>query len=261
MRILVTGALGSIGAPLVPALRARGHEVTATDIDSLDVRERVREPRSSWLRIGVVPDVIVHLAGAKHAPDAELEPADTVRTNIVGTENVLAYADHIGARVITASTCKAADPETVYGATKLVAERMTLNAGGVVIRFYNVPESGGNVFRLWEQIPADQPIPVTDCCRYFISIDRAVELVISALHLPTGRWIADPGEPEWMRDVAARLYPGRPLTAIPRRRGDRRIEPLHAEAETVEPALGGLARIVGAHDPEMAVLKTALRAS
>lgn len=246
MRILVTGALGAIGTHLVPELQRRGHTVSPTDIDTLDVRTPISE-WPSWIP-GSRAEAIVHLAGAKHAPEGETDPAETARTNIVGTENVLAYAATIGARVITASTCKAADPETVYGASKLVAERMTLNAGGTVVRFFNVPESGGNVFRLWEQLPPDQPIPVTDCCRYFISIDRAVALVLSALHLPAGRWTVDPGEPEWMRDVAARLYPGRAQVELPRRRGDRRVEPLHAAAEHVEPVLGGLLRIIGAHD-------------
>lgn len=247
MRILVTGALGAIGAQLVPELQRRGHTVSATDIDTLDVRAPVdRWP--TWIP-GSRPEAIIHLAGAKHAPEGETDPAETARTNITGTANVLAYAAVLGARVVTASTCKAADPETVYGATKLVAERMTLNAGGVVVRFFNVPESGGNVFRLWERLPVDAPIPVTDCRRYFITMERAVELAISALHLPAGRWTVDPGEPEWMREVAARLYPGRAQVEVPRRRGDRRVEPLHAAAEHAEPVLGGLLRIVGAHDP------------
>lgn len=246
VRVLVTGAAGSVGQALCPVLKEVGHRVCETDIDTMDVRDASLVRRLVELD---APDVIVHLAGAKHAPEAELDPAGTATTNITGTANVLAAAAAVGARVVTASTCKACDPETAYGASKLIAERMTLNAGGSVARFYNVPESGGNVFRLWESLPADAPIPVTDCRRYFISMQQAVGLVVMCLRLPAGRWTVDPGEPWWMRDVAARLYPGREIMMVPARRGDRRCEPLCAQAETFTPSSWGLARIASPYDP------------
>lgn len=245
MIVLVTGANGSVGRALCPVLREVGHHVYETDIDSMDVRDASRVRHAVE---GLTPDVIVHLAGAKHAPEAELDPAGTATTNITGTANVLAAATAVGARVVTASTCKACDPETAYGASKLIAERMTLNAGGSVARFYNVPESGGNVFRLWESLPADAPIPVTDCRRYFISMQQAVGLVVMCLRLPAGRWTVDPGEPWWMRDVAASLYPGREIVMVPARRGDRRREPLCAQAETMAPPQWGLCRITSPYD-------------
>jgi FlaA1/EpsC-like NDP-sugar epimerase len=116
--------------------------------------------------------VIYHLAGAKHAPEGEQHPAMVARVNTIGTDNIVRAA--CGAKVILASTCKAGDPETAYGASKLIAERIVLNAGGVVVRFFNVRETAGNVFRLWEQIPFPQPIPYTDCWRYFISSTGAL---------------------------------------------------------------------------------------
>lgn len=242
MTILVTGAAGSIGAAVVPILRLRGGTVFPTDIDELDVRDA--EAVQHWVRV-IDPDVILHLAGAKHAPEGEDDPYGVCVTNTVGTQNVLAS----GRKVVLASTCKACDPETAYGASKLLAERMVLNASGVVVRYYNVRESGGNVFRLWEQIPLGEPIPVTDCRRYFISLGAAVGLTVAAtLDLPSGRYTVDPGPPEWMRAVAARFYPGRETVSIPARRGDRRVEPLCARSEQIEPAPHGLVRIVGEHD-------------
>lgn len=254
MIVIVTGAEGSVGQALCPVLREAGWDVVGTDIGEMDVRdhERVRH-----LVAAFTPDVIVHLAGAKHAPEGELDPAGIAATNITGTANVLAGAAQFGARVVTASTCKACDPETAYGASKLIAERMTLNAGGSVARFYNVPESGGNVFRLWETLPQDAPIPVTDCRRYFITMDQAVALVIACLGLPAGRYTIDPGEPQWMRDVAARLYPGREIVMVPARRGDRRCEPLCAQAETFTLASGGLAQIRSPYDPPAITLAVA----
>src|SRR5262245_26358592 len=125
--ILITGALGSLGTALLAALDGRPEAVVTTDMGNMDVRVP-----------GVVnavvkkhqPTLIYHLAGAKSAPGGEQEPWNTTLTNVAGTWHVLQAAEQVGAKVITASTCKACDPETVYGSSKLIAERMTLAAGG-----------------------------------------------------------------------------------------------------------------------------------
>lgn len=248
MRVLVTGAAGSIGETVVAVLRKRPDMlVFATDIAASDKELDVtdREAVERWVAT-VRPSHILHLAGAKHAPEGELDPAGTFRVNTVGTENILRAARN--AKVILASTCKACDPETAYGASKLIAERMVLNAGGVVVRYFNVKESSGNVFRIWEHIPAADPLPVTRCWRYFIGIDAAVELTVAALDLPSGRYAVDPGQPCFMFDVAAREYPGRELREIVPRRGDREQEPLKAACETIV-RQGSFLQIVSPYDP------------
>lgn len=247
MRILVTGAAGSIGSPLVDRLRDMKHLVSARDIDTLDV---TNEAQVEDFMHRVEPHVVYHLAGAKHAPDGEHDPEHVVRVNVAGTANIVRHARN--AKVVLASTCKAADPETAYGASKLVAERIVLNAGGVVVRYYNVRETAGNVFRLWERIPQHEPIPWTDCWRYFITLEQAVALTVAALELPQGRYTVDPGLPRHMLSVANDLYPQRVLRQVPVRRGDRKREPLHARCETVS-ALGGLLlRIDSPYDPPAA---------
>lgn len=250
MKVLVTGADGAIGREV---MRIRGDNTIGTDIDTMDVTR----PEAVWKTISDHrPAAILHLAGAKHAPEGETDPETTARINVEGTANVLRAAAAVGARVVTASTCKACDPETVYGATKLIAERMTLNEGGVVVRFFNVPEAGGNVFRLWESLPADQPLPVTDAWRYFLPMADAVSLTLAALKIESGRWSVDPGKPRHMPDLAAELYPGREQTRIPLRRGDRHREPLCAASETLE-VCGQLMRIRGSHDPKPNVMREA----
>lgn len=235
--IWVTGAAGSIGSALVDELpNAIG---TDTDVDVTDA-EAVRS-FVEWVK----PDAVLHCAGAKHAPEGETDPRSTVMVNTVGTFNVLdAMA---GKRFVLTSTCKAADPETAYGASKLIAERAVLNAGGSVARFYNVRETQGNVFDIWRKIPKPEPIPVAACWRYFISIDQAVDLVIRCLELPAGRWSVNPGEPVFMPDLANELYPARRKSYIRPRRGDRVREPLKADSETVV-EYGDLLRIDGPHD-------------
>lgn len=247
--VLVTGAKGSIGSEIVPRLQRVGLGVVwPTDVENIDVTDPTTFELARVLdsRHGV--HVVFHLAGAKHAPVGEADPADTWRVNVAGTANVIEAFPN--AKIILASTCKACNPETVYGASKLIAERMVLNAGGVVVRYYNVRETQGNVFRLWEGLPASEPIPYTDCWRYFITTRQAVELTLAAADLPSGRYTVDPGEPKHMLAEARSLYPGRPLVPIPPRRGDRIREPLHALHEHVVPVAShpGLLEIVNRHD-------------
>lgn len=247
--MLVTGAAGSIGAAVMGELDVLGVECLGVDVGEMDVRD-------PYVTHGVVsefrPDVIFHLAAAKHAPEAEIDPVLTVDVNVGGTRNVLEAAGEVGARVVTASTCKACDPETVYGASKLIAERMTLNAGGSVARFFNVPESSGNVFEVWRQVPEGEPLPVMDAWRYFITLEQAVDLLLWCAHAPAGRYMADPGEARWMPDVAAEVWPGRSRVMVSRRRGDRAREPFVARSETGVRLLDGAEgvwRVVCAHDP------------
>jgi FlaA1/EpsC-like NDP-sugar epimerase len=247
-RVLVTGAAGSIGGAAARLLSPVAH-VVATDKHSGDRAVDVTlENEVASVMEEERPDVVLHLAAAKSAPDAERDPMSALEVNVLGTRNVLAYAPS-GSRVVTASTCKACEPETAYGASKLVAERVTLNAGGSVARFYNVVESSGNVFELWAELSPDEPLLVTPCRRYFISLAEAVSVVIWAAVLSPARYGFDPGTPRQMRNVAAALYPGRAVKSIPPRRGDRLAEPLAAAHEQVEQdAVPGLLRIVGAHD-------------
>lgn len=247
-RILITGAQGSIGSAAAEILRGRA-EVIETDKHvgepALDVR--VESDVKAVLE-EVRPDVILHLAAAKSAPEGERDPMAALEINVIGTRNVLSHAPD-GCHVVTASTCKSCEPETAYGASKLVAERVTLNAGGSVARFYNVVESSGNVFEIWDDVPSHQPLLVTPCRRYFISLAEAVSLVIWTAVVPPARYGFDPGNPREMRDVAADLYPERALQSVPPRRGDRIAEPLAARHErVVQDAVPGLLRIVGAHD-------------
>jgi FlaA1/EpsC-like NDP-sugar epimerase len=246
-RVLVTGAAGSIGVAISSILEGAGVETLLTDRDELDVR---RARAVSVALAAYRPTVVFHLAGAKHAPHGEVDPLEVMEVNAIGTANVVAAARMLGARVVTASTCKACDPETAYGASKLLAERLTLAQGESVARFYNVVETAGNVFEIWESLPADEPLPVAGCRRYFVSLAEAAALTLWASVLPVGRYTIDPGEPRWIRDIAAALYPGRAIVEIPPRRGDRVAEPRHAESELVQPVAGVLERVWSPHDAE-----------
>lgn len=248
--MLVTGASGSIGAAVCGLLHQANVTTFASDVADYQRHLDVRDPAACrrWAQ-STTPTVVLHLAAAKHAPEGELDPHATVAVNVTGTRNMLDAASLVGARVVTASTCKAADPETVYGASKLIAERMTLNAGGSVARFFNVRESSGNVFEIWRRIPVEEPLPVTPCWRFFISVDEAAALLLWAAVLPAGRYTADPGNPRYMPDLAAELYPERGLLMVDARRGDRRREPFKAACETALPVRPGVLQVQSPHDP------------
>ncbi len=242
MIAFVTGSAGSVGVALTAALEARGDTVIGYDIttgrDILVGHALSRAIRSAD------PDVIFHLAGAKHAPEGEYDPFHATRVNVEGTRNVLEAA--LGRRTILASTCKACNPETVYGATKLIAERLALNAGQSVARFYNVREASGNVFEIWDGV--QPPLPVTSCYRYFITMQQAVELLLRVAELPPGRYTRDPGEPVFMIDEAARLVGRDNVKIIPPRRGDRLREPRFGGGESLVPLENGIEAIHNRHD-------------
>src|SRR5262245_23187822 len=240
--ILVTGDEGSLGTALMDKLKG---DVEGRDIWNMDVRDYGQVKR---VFEDVRPSLVYHLAAAKSAPAGELDPWHTSITNIAGTWHVLRAADEVGARVVTASTCKACDPVTVYGASKLVAERMTLSGGGWVARFHNIRQSSGNVFELWARVPERLPLPVTPCRRYFIDMEDAVDLLLAVPKLPPGRYAVNPGFAVAMKDVAREAYPGRRLEPVPPRRGDRFAEPLHGKEERVRMFGVGVMAIENPHD-------------
>ena len=235
-KILITGANGSIGNKLFEILgNNKKIDILATDItgsfEFLDITDikNVVEVINSY-----DPDYIVNLAGAKHAPEGEHETSKTLMINTIGTKNLL-DAKRKKTKLILSSTCKSANPEIVYGATKLIAERMTLNAGGSVARFFNVVETSGNVFEIWNKIPKSKPIDVAPLCeRHFISLSESVGLILFCMKNESGRYIVNSGPLVKIGDVADRLYPDRKKNIILPRRGDRLTEKFLSSAESIE---------------------------
>lgn len=249
-RVLITGANGSLGKLVSQILNTSRISHLATDIDECDVTDisQVNRVVNDFL-----PTHILHLAADKHAPEGETDPANTFSINVQGTLNIIGAASQIGAKVVLASTCKSCDPETVYGSSKLIAERITLNSSGAVARFFNVVDTSGNVFEIWDkQLAQSEQIQVAGCTRYFISSSEAVSLLIKCLGLvdkKPGRYSFDPGTPHFMPDIAKRLFPLITVGNMPPRRGDRLVEPLKATSERITSMEGRLIHIHSPHDP------------
>ena len=250
-RVLITGANGSIGTRLSQIFQEVGIDHLSTDVEgNLEYLDITNFRDCISIINKYEPDFVVNIAGLKYATKSEHQTWKTVQVNIEGTKNLL-DACSSKTKVILTSTCKSANPEIVYGASKLIAERMVINSGGGVARFFNVVQSQGNVFEIWRNLSADEPIRVMgECNRYFISIDEACSLAMFAMVNGSGRYIVNTPELRNMEDIAGILYPDREKNMSTRRRGDRKDEIFLAssEKETEDLLNGSVLRIIGDHD-------------
>lgn len=212
---LVTGGSGSFGQALVGELLRREAKVVRVfdhDENGLwELQTRYRdEPRVRFL-LGDVRDLprlrmacadidfIIHAAALKHVHSSEYNPFEAVKTNVLGTQNVIdAGLDANVERVVFTSTDKAVNPTSVMGTTKLLAEKLAVAANSYrgkhrtvfsCVRFGNVLASRGSAPLLFrEQVLAGEPITLTDprMTRFVMTLDEAVRLVLKVVGLTRG---------------------------------------------------------------------------
>jgi len=212
--ILVTGGTGSIGRALVKNLLSIGvKEVRALDINENDLTLLRREVHSPLLKIFLGDirnkksiedaftdvDIVFHAAALKHVPLSEYYPIEYVNTNVIGTQNVIeASMEKNVKKFIPITTDKAVEPVNVMGATKLLAEKLTIaanlsprNKGTIFscVRFGNVLYTKGSVLDVFlRQIRKGKSITVTDpnMTRFIMSIKKACDLVLKAAYYARG---------------------------------------------------------------------------
>lgn len=238
-RILVTGAGGSIGSELCRQIaRFRPSELMMLDRDEsglhsvqlsmhdqamLDgddtILASIRDRESI---IGILeqrkPQIVFHAAALKHMPLLEHYPMEAVKTNVLGTQNLLDAAEISGVETfVNISTDKAANPCSALGTSKRIAERLTANKAFedptgkyVSVRFGNVLGSRGSVLTVFEkQIREGGPVTVTDpeVNRFFMTISEACQLVLQAAVVGSSgeTMVLDMGEPIRIADVARTL--------------------------------------------------------
>lgn len=169
------------------------------------------------------PDIVLHAAALKHVPLSEANPIEAVSTNVEGTKNIIDMATKHGTDSFTlVSTDKAVKPSNIMGATKRIAEMMTLSAAtqsptlsACAVRFGNVLDSTGSVVPLFEkQINLGGPVTVThrDATRFFMTVEEAAALVLQASALSSIQrkemaavYVLDMGEPVNIAKLARQL--------------------------------------------------------
>ena len=212
--ILITGGVGSIGNEIVrsileynpEAVRVLDNNETGLfdleeDMQSEKIRLFVGDVKDKERLIRAVEgvDIVFHAAALKHVPLCEYNPFEAVKTNVYGTQNLIDVAiDEEVEKFITISTDKAANPINVMGATKLLAEKLTISANFYrgkrktalsCVRFGNVLDTRGSVIPLFrKQIQNGGPLTVTDLnmTRFMMSIPKAVKLVLKSAEMAKG---------------------------------------------------------------------------
>ncbi len=267
-RVLVTGAGGSIGSELcrqihrwspaelimldrdesaLHAVQLSIHGKAMLDTDEVVLADIRDVERIQSLFEARRPHVVFHAAALKHLPVLEQYPSEAVKTNIWGSLTVLDAARRNGVeRFVNISTDKAADPISVLGYSKRIAEGLTATVAAdsdgtfLSVRFGNVLGSRGSVLTAFSaQIEAGGPVTVThpDVTRYFMTVQEAVQLVIQAAAI--GRdgeaLLLDMGEAVRIDNVARQLIEmsGKDIdiqyTGL--RHGEKMHEALFAEGE------------------------------
>ena len=273
-RVLVTGAGGSIGSELCRQIHRfdpaalmmldrdesalHGVQLSIEGQAMLDDRNLIVADIRDGERMEEIfhayrPEVVFHAAALKHLPLLEMHPTEAVKTNIWGTQHLLDQAlAHDVERFVNISTDKAADPTSVLGYSKRIAERLTAAAAAVhetdrpyvSVRFGNVLGSRGSVLTTFRsQIENGGPVTVThpEVTRYFMTVEEAVQLVIQAgaMGAPGEVLLLDMGTPVRIEAMARQLIEraGGDIDIVYTglRPGEKLHEQLFAAGESGEP--------------------------
>lgn len=201
-----------------------------------DVRDRERFKRACE---GI--DIIIHSAALKQVPAAEYNPDEFIHTNITGAQNVIAGALDSGVKIVVAlSTDKAAAPINLYGATKLVSDKLFISANNIrgkrdirfsVVRYGNVMGSRGSVIPFFLSKRQEGALPIThrDMTRFNITLEEGVGMVLWSIQNSLGGEIFVPKIPSYKIEILAKaIAPGCKTEEV----GVRPGEKLHEEMIT-----------------------------
>lgn len=254
--VLITGGTGSLGKALINFIlrETKASRVVIFSRDELkqaQLRDELNDDsRLRWF-IGDIRDLerlkralhgidfVIHAAALKQVDTGEYNPIEFIKTNVLGSQNVIDASIDAGVkRVVALSTDKASSPINLYGATKLTADKLFVAANNYsfkygttfsVVRYGNVMGSRGSVIPFFAQLAREgKALPITDLrmTRFWISIEQAVEFVIESLAIMKGGELFVPKIPS-MRivDLARAVSPNSELIEVGMRPGEK----LHEE--------------------------------
>jgi len=264
-KIMITGGTGSLGQALTKKLlkeevdvirifsRNENKQVTMEskfEDDRLrfllgDIRDQVRLERALE-----DVDIVFHAAALKHVPVVEYNPFEAIKTNVIGSSNVIEACLHENVEIaVGIGTDKAVSPLNTYGATKLLMEKLFITAGNyldqrkhktkfLALRYGNVLGSSGSVIpKFIEQIKNGKKISITDpnMTRFSITMYEALEFILSSVSMSKGSEVFVPKiksyKIETVKDAMKELFDKVEYEKIPVRQGEKYHETLINDAE------------------------------
>ena len=190
-------------------------------------------------------DYVVHAAALKQVDTAEYNPMEYVKTNILGSENVMTAAIAAGVKkVVALSTDKASSPVNLYGATKLTADKLFVSGNHysyargtrfAVVRYGNVVGSRGSVIPFFRRLAEEgKPLPITDVrmTRFWITLEQAIDFVLAAFESMDGGELYVPRIPSMrVTDLAEAIAPGSEIVEVGFRPGEKLHEEMISEED------------------------------
>ena len=250
--ILITGGTGSFGKQFVRTIlqKYKPNKIIIYSRDELKQYEMAQKYSDSCMRyfIGDVRDLprlqkamrnvdyVVHAAALKHVPIAEYNPMECIKTNVMGAQNIIdACLENNVKKIIALSTDKAASPANLYGASKLVSDKLFVAANNLtgtheiqfsVVRYGNVLGSRGSVIPYFQKLikdgAAELPITEPNMTRFWITLQEGVDFVLKNFERMQGGEIFVPKIPSMkMTDMAKAIAPNLAIKVIGIRPGEK----------------------------------------
>ena len=265
-QILITGGTGSFGRAFVRHVFEHYPDVRRIVIFSRDEQKQFsmstefspKEYKVKYVlgdirdkerleRVMKGTDIVIHAAAMKHVPAAEQNPMECVKTNILGAQNVVdAALDNQVKQVVALSTDKSANPINVYGASKLMLEKLFIFADSQkmdqdikfsVVRYGNIFGSKGSVVPFFLKKKSEGVLPIThsEMTRFSITLQESIDLVMFALENGWGGEIVIPKAPSYrILDVAKAVAPEAKHEVIGVRKGEKIDEILFSSFESYD---------------------------
>ena len=261
-QILISGGTGTFGKAFIKWILKREkpkriivlsrdelkqHEMRCSGYDDERIRFFIGDVRDKarLLRALHGVDIVIHAAALKQVPACEYNPYEAVKTNVMGTQNLIEAAIDAGVeRVMGISTDKACNPSNTYGATKSLMEKLFINGNAYAsgtktrfscVRYGNVTGSRGSIVPLMMKLrDNDEPITITDerMTRFWLEPERACEIVSSAIQMMYGGEIFIPKIPSVrILDLKEAIAPNSNIKFIGIREGEKLHESLISEQE------------------------------